>query len=782
MSTALLNRSESLPSCEPVSPDTAAWRALPRKEVEQRRKKAQQAMAESRWVRAHAQLTPLVDDPKAASTDLEAYALVLQRLGRYDHSWQIAKRLLEADPGSFKAARLGTAALIQQNRWSEAIELFDRHGNGPGRLDYSFVADHGAALAALGRPQQAVQVLLEAMMLDCSDPGLHMRLAHVLCDMKMFEESAESWLTALKLDPGRLIARLMLLHMRQRACQWASYGADCEELIAALADGTGTAIAQSEGGSFSLLSIEHPATLLKKVTQAVAMRKPAGFAPFPERPLLLPAGRRIRVGYVSNDFYCHATALLMVEMLEQRNQQRFEVTLYSHSPSDGTSIEARIRAACEHFVDIGAMSDRDAAERIRSDEIDILVDLKGQTAGNRLALFAWRPAPLQVTFLGFPGTSGADYIDYVIGDRWVTPLHHADRYSEQIAQMPGCYQPNDSQRELPEPLKRSQFLLPEDKLVLGCFNQSYKITPATFDVWTDILKAVPNSVLWLLEDNAQATANLRREAEARGVAADRLLFAPKLPVAFHLARLPLADLMLDNWPYNAHTTASDALWMGVPMVSLEGEGFASRVGGSLLRSVGLDELVCKSVDEYRETVVALLRDPVRLQSLRNRLADGRRTFGLFDGARFAEDIEMLYERMLERAQAGLPPCALDATVSPSATDSLALRGSGEKPPALNSMRVAVITPYFKESRAWIERCIQSVRKQSFACEHFLVADGHAQDWIEGEEVRHLRLDRSHADYGATRHSGPSLPSLKATTQWPFSMPIIGTNQNMWRPA
>jgi predicted O-linked N-acetylglucosamine transferase (SPINDLY family) len=412
--------------------------------------------------------------------------------------------------------------------------------------------------------------------------------------------------------------------------------------------------------------------LFKKACAQVAAKHLRNARPLPPRPVS-PVGQRLRIGYVSNDFHNHATSLLMVEALEQRNREHFEVTLYSHSPDDGSALQKRVRDACERHVNMRAMSEQQMAQAIHADGIDILVDLKGHTFGNRLGVFAHRPAPIQVAWLGFPGTCGADYIDYIIGDPRVTPLEHADHYSEHIAQLPNSYQPNDSQRQRPQQVTRAQCGLPDDALVLGCFNQSFKIGPANFTAWMRILQAVPNSLLWLLEDNEQATHNLRREAQARGVDPARLVFAPRVATAVHLSRLPLADLMLDNWPCNAHTTASDALWMGVPIVTLSGEIFASRVCASLLHAVGLGELACDSVAQYEATAIDLLRDPQRRQRLRNHLDNGRAAFPLFDGRRFAGDLEHLYERMAERARLGLPPEALaaEASIDPPAAPTAA---------------------------------------------------------------------------------------------------------------
>jgi predicted O-linked N-acetylglucosamine transferase (SPINDLY family) len=300
------------------------------------------------------------------------------------------------------------------------------------------------------------------------------------------------------------------------------------------------------------------------------------------------------------------------------------------------------------------------AQRIRDDEVDILVDLKGYTQHSRPQVFAQRPAPVQVSYLGFPGTTGADYMDYVIGDPIVTPLAHANWFSEKIAQLPGCYQCNDGTRPLPVTPSRASQGLPEDALVLCGFHQPYKISPEVFDTWCRILRAVPQAVLWLLMWNKDAPVALRREAQARGIDPDRIIFAPSVDQAQHLDRIGCADLFVDTWPCNAHTTASDALWAGVPVVTLRGRTFASRVAGSLLHAVGLDELVCDTVPQYESVVCELLTDAGRRQPLRARTEAARGDSALFDGASLARQIEVLYDRMWERALAGLAPEQLPA--------------------------------------------------------------------------------------------------------------------------
>lgn len=619
----------------------------------QTRRHAYEYVLSGAWTQAEQTLSALAPDKRFGLQDWVTLATARYQLGRLEEALDAAQRALALDPGNFKAAHVLTLALIHQNRWAEALPVFERFRSGPARQHYHFLVNHGSTLAQLTQPQEAVGVFLEAMVLEMSDPAIHMQLGLALKDMKLFQESAESFLTAWTLDPHRFTAQIMVLHMRQHACTWQGFDEACAGVAQALARIETEGTSRGEGAVWALAAIPHPPVLFKAAARQVALKNARGAQPLPRHAMPARGSRRIRVGYVSADFHNHATALLFVEALERRNTEAFEVTQYSHSPDDGSAIQRRIRAACEHFVDMRAMSAQQMAQRIHADGMDILVDLKGQTFGNRLGVFAYRPAPIQATFLGFPGTSGADYMDYVIGDRWVTPLEHADHYSEKIAQLPNSYQPNDSQRKRLQPSTRAQWGLPEDALVLGNFNQSFKLSPQTFDAWTRIMKAVPRSILWMLEDNTQATQNLKRAAAERGVDPGRIVFAPRVPVDIHLARLPVADFMLDNWPCNAHTTASDSLWMGVPMVTLMGESFASRVAGSLLHAVGLGELACTHVEQYEATAIDLLNNPQRLQAARRHLDEGRMSFPLFDGARFARELEALFERMVERERRGV---------------------------------------------------------------------------------------------------------------------------------
>ncbi len=347
-------------------------------------------------------------------------------------------------------------------------------------------------------------------------------------------------------------------------------------------------------------------------------------------------------------------------MLECHDRARFEVTLVSAGPDDGSAMRNRLKFACHRFEDVRGLSHTQMAQRIRELRIDILVDVKGGTDGTLLPVMACRPAPVQVSWLAFPGTSGASYIDYFIGDRIVTPLALAEHYTEKIAQLPHGYQPNDAHRSRPERADRARWGLPEGELLLCAFHQSYKISEPVFDAWCRVLQRVPQATLWLLQWNTNVQAALVAAARARGIGAERLRFAPLLPLDEHLARLACADVFLDAWPCNAHTTAGEALWVGVPVVTVLGRTFAQRVAASLLHQVGLDELVSIDAHDFVDQVVALAQDAPRRAALREQLTAQAASSPLFDGARFAGDLQALYERMWSRARDGLPPAHLPA--------------------------------------------------------------------------------------------------------------------------
>ncbi len=593
------------------------------------------------------------------------YALNLARAhlkqGQLAEAGAAAERAFRLDRGHAVACALWAHCLAEQGRHREVVAaLRQLDAATPRGADYHETL--GRALQASGQPKEAIAAYMDALAIKVDTAHVHYQLGVCFNELDMKEEATQCFHTALALGIGRheMGVRGLLTYFGREVCRWQSAQADLDALLAlirALPPG-----ADAPTTPFAHVTLfDRPEDQLQGALSA-ARHQARGVAVLPALPPRSEAERagRLRVGYVSADFHQHATSILMAEMLEHHDRERFEVTLYSHGPDDGTALRARMKVASEHFVDVRGQSDAEVARRIRADGIDLLIDLKGWTRGHRLGIFAARAARVQASFLGFPGTSGADYIDYIVGDPVVSPLEHARWYTEKIAQLPICYQPNDRQRARPPMPARSAIGLPEDALVLCGFNQPFKISAEVFDVWCRVLHRLPEAVLWLLEWNGQVRANIEREAVKRGIDPARIVFAPRRQPADHMARLQQADLFIDTWPCNAHTTASDALWAGVPVVTFAGRTFASRVAASLNAAAGMADLNCEDVQAYEERIVALAGDRAALRALHERLVAGRDSCVLFDSQRFTRDIEALYARMMARHDAGLAPAALPA--------------------------------------------------------------------------------------------------------------------------
>jgi predicted O-linked N-acetylglucosamine transferase (SPINDLY family) len=516
------------------------------------------------------------------------------------------------------------------------------------------------ALRHAGRAAEAVDVLLQALGLAPTDTDTYLQLGFALQALGLNSQACEALRTPALLNPASVMAQGYLIHATQKAADWSQFDADLAALRHALAAKPGTADDEF-GMPFALVGLPHTRAELLKAAALASRHVARGIRPLPPRERLATATQaptRLRVGYLSADFHAHATAALLVDLLESHDRERFEIRLYSHGPDDSSVLGQRVRTAAEHVIDVGPLTVEAIAQCIRADGVDLLVDLKGHTAGSRMAALAWRPAPVQVSWLGFPGTSGADFIDYVIGDPLITPMADAADYSECIAQLPRCYQPQDRRRQPgPAPL-RAQLGLAEHALVLLGANAVYKITPALWAAWMDVLRRLPDAQLWQLSGGEQADERLREAALQAGVTADRLVFAPPVGMEAHLARIGAADLALDSWPCNGHTTTSDALAAGVPVVTMATDTFPGRVAASLLTAAGMPHCITHDVPGYVDRICALGRDAAARQALRDAL--GARPAGLYNTARFARELEALYQRMWDRALAGQPPAPLAA--------------------------------------------------------------------------------------------------------------------------
>ena len=613
--------------------------------------------AQEQWPHAYKafeQAAQLCNDTAYALT--AAHAAI--KAGQAQHAVTRLRALRARCPELTLAYTLESHAWLDLSRADEAANaLLALPAAAP--RDHMYQVSLAIALQRLNRHQNAVAAFMDALALKIDDALSHFRMGMSFKELGLKAEAAECVRTALALGLGgsELSARALLVFLEREACRWDEADVELRRLRQAVRVAPeGAAV---ETGAFVHAVLVDDALEQRKVATHYARHLAARTVALP-RVQVRPRDGRLRIGYLSADFHQHATSQLTVQMFEAHDRSRFEVSLFSASADDGSLLRRRMEAAAEHFVDLHGHDVAQMAAAIRARGIDILVDVKGATHGSVMQVMAYRAAPLQVNWLGFPGTSGADYIDYVIGDPIVTPLAHEAHFSERIAQLPLCYQPNDSRRALPLAQPRADWGLPDGALVLCGFHQTYKISRDVFASWCRLLQALPDAVLWLLCWNANVQAALTGAAAAMGVDPARLVFAPRLPADQHLSRLAAADLYLDAWPCNAHTTASEALWAGVPPITVVGETFAQRVASSLLHASGLPELVCRDGAQYEQTVLALARDPARRRRLRDTLIAQRSGHPLFDGARFARDVEALFERMWARALSGQPPQHLPA--------------------------------------------------------------------------------------------------------------------------
>jgi protein O-GlcNAc transferase len=469
---------------------------------------------------------------------------------------------------------------------------------------------------------------------------------HALREARRFVEALAAYDEASRLKPRLPGVHGARLKAKMQVCDWSNFCAERATLVASLQSGQ---IVQP----FDLLSLSSSARDQYDCAKLFSDRNwpQVGAQAKPRRP----ARDRIRLAYMSADFRQHPMASLMADIFEHHDTSRFDVAAISIGPDDGSPMRRRLEAAFATFIDARMKTDAEIAALLEELEIDVLVDLMGYTRGARTGVIALRPAPVQVNYLGFPGTMGSAHIDYIIADRVVIPDSAREFFAEKIACLPFTYYPNGRAPRSDKTPARRDVGLPAAVFVFSCFNNSLRILPDLFESWMRVLKQVEGSVLWLLEDNPLASANLRREAAARGIAGERLIFASRVPQADHLARQRCADVFLDTLPYNAHTTALDALWEGVPVLTRIGDTFAGRVAASLLTVLDVPELIVETADDYERLAIALARDPERLSSLKRKLCEKRAETPTFNTELFTTHLEAAYTLMVERYRSGLAP-------------------------------------------------------------------------------------------------------------------------------
>jgi predicted O-linked N-acetylglucosamine transferase (SPINDLY family) len=573
---------------------------------------------------------------------------VLYRLGSLQAACASYREALAQDPEDAIACT-GLGATLHRARdfegarqsYQRAVAIDAAHAE----AHYNF----GNLLRELGQLELALDSYRRALAVRPGYSQAWENQGATLQQLGRFAEAEDSFAQALQLDPLHPWLYGYWLSARMQLCDWRDLDAHLSVLLARIADG------ERAAAPFTAVTIADAPRLQRRAAETWV--RDIG----PQTPQLPPivrrsAGERIRIGYYSADYHVHATAVLAEELFRCHDRRQFELVAFHFGTTRRDAMTAHLSTAFERFIEVHERSDLQIAELSRELQIDIAVDLKGFTQDQRAGIFAHRAAPLQVNYLGFPGTMGAPYIDYLVADATLIAEQERHWYTEKIAYLPHSYQVNGRSRPIAEDCgARAQHGLPAQGVVFCCFNNPYKITPAVFAVWMRLLQRVPGSVLWLLDGGEVACANLRSAAQAQGVDAHRLVFAARLPLPQHLGRHAAADLFLDTLPCNAHTTASDALWAGLPVVTCAGDSFASRVAASALAAIGLPELITRTLAHYEQLLLELATQPARLAALRTRLAHNRLTTPLFDIERYTRHLESAYRQMYERYQADLPP-------------------------------------------------------------------------------------------------------------------------------
>jgi protein O-GlcNAc transferase len=617
--------------------------------------------------------------------------LVYKDQGRLNEAIECYQKALSLTPAPAKVLNSLGIALCTQGRLEEGVSCY-REAIQHQPVFPEAYTNLGSALKGLGKPdealvcfqkaltvkpdageiynnmgsvwrdkgdlEQAVSCYRQAIILREDLVEAYFNLGSVNKEWGKLKNSIEFFRSAVVRQPTYSKALNQLVHQIQRGCLWKELDDFAFKLDSLTAQELKQGVKTGETPFVSVSRRADPEVNLaiassfsRHISKAAAsLKKNYNFKG------AVANQSRIRIGYLSSDFRDHATAHLMMGLFGCHSRNKFEVFCYSHGRNDGSTYRKRIQNDCDKFIELIDRSDGDAADQIHEDKIDILVDLKGHTRDHRLAISALRPAPVQVSFLGFPGTTGADFFDYIIADPTVIPERHKSFYSEKIVYMPHCYQVNDhTQAIVSDRSPAAAHGLPEDGFVFSAFHQSYKIDPIMFNSWMNILTAVPGSVLWLLKNNDFAEQNLKMAAKKRGIDPHRLVFGPRMPKEKHLGRHRLAELMLDSRIYNGHTTTSDALWAGVPVISLMGSHFASRVSASLLKALGLPELITDTLEEYEKLSVRLALDSAELKMLQKKLAKNQKTHPLFDTRRYVRNLENAFIQMWHTYAAGLDP-------------------------------------------------------------------------------------------------------------------------------
>ncbi len=571
-----------------------------------------------------------------------------QIVGRYEDAVQSYAAALAIQPSHWQSWVNRGNALQSLARYQDAVSSYDQ-ALVLNPMQAEACLNRGNALRQLGNPAEAISSYQRALSLQSDFVEAYKILAYVQRELKCYEEAIAGFEKVLQLEPSMAYLAGELLYTKMHVCRWDDFEAQKTVLE------NSVLLGEMPSSPFPLLCItDHAQVQLKAATNYAREKYPARMVPFPS--VAGNVGAKLKIGYFSPDFRSHAVSFLIAGLLRQHDRQRFEIHAFSfiHKPDDPW--QQRVNSAVDVFHDVSGCSEADIVDLARKLALDIAVDLTGYTHSNRTELFARRLAPVQISYLGFPGTMGASYIDYLIGDRTITPADHFDNYSEKIIVMPDSFQANDDQRIIGPCLGRKRWHLPENAFVYCSFNNPFKLTPLIFSAWMQILRATPGSVLWLLQETPEQSARLLKVAKSYAVNADRLIFAPRIEYEAHLARYQLVDLVLDTLPFSGGASTSDALWGGAPVLTCLGTTYAGRMSASLLRAVGLPGLVTQSMQDYINLGIELGQNPAQIAVYKAKLnLSDHNKLPLFSTLHFTRNLEQAYQTIAGRARRGEAP-------------------------------------------------------------------------------------------------------------------------------
>ena len=559
----------------------------------------------------------------------------------------IINKVIKINPNFAEAYNEKGGALNELKRFESSIESY----NQAIKINSNYADAYynkGVVLQSLRKLKLAIECYEKAIKINPNFFQAHNNKAFALQKLNKIDDSMQSYYRAFSINPESDFLLGDLIHSKNKICDWKNFNDDLKILE--------KKIIQKKKSStpFPTLHLYNSPSLQKLSAEIWNKEK------FNNKDILgfnlSKSSKKIRIGYYSSDFYNHAMSYLLAGLFELHNKSKFEIFGFSFSPEKNDEMRKRIAQSFNQFIDINLKTDKEVAELSRKLKIDIAVDLLGFTSNNRMGIFSEKCAPIQINYLGYPGTSGSKFIDYIVADKTLIPKKYQKYYSEKIIYLPDTYQVRDSKQKISTKIiKKENFNLPKNNFIFCCFNQNYKITPSIFNIWMRLLKKINKSVLWLLEDNPTASINLKKEAENKGINSERIIFAKRIPQSEHLARHKIADLFIDTFPYNAHTTCSDALWSGLPVITLAGESFASRVGASILKAIDLKELITTSEKDYENLILKLATNQKMLKKIKNKLNKNRKTKPLFNTKFYTKKIETAYTSIHKRNCLNLPP-------------------------------------------------------------------------------------------------------------------------------